>query len=426
MSGPNPPPVGGSYLGLLRRNSAFRRFYLASLISLAGDWFMTVALLDLIMERTGKAALATLVVVCMNLPVFLVTPWAGAQVDKMDRRKLMIGVDLVRALAALLPLLATTPDRLPLAYLAVCFISVGSAYFDPAADSAVPNLVAAEDLGRANAFLSSAWGTMMAAGASVGGLVTVYFGRTTSFLVNSATFLCSSLLLLTIRVPFSERDPSTKQHPPLAQALREAVAYARARPRVLALILGKSGYGLAAGTVALLSVFGNQMDRHLNGAAQGGGARGIALLLSARGLGAVLGPVVLQAMLGSAPREDDRTSFAVGPCIFIFGLGYLGLSLGYGYMPWLATACVLIAHMGGGGQWMAATYGLQREVTDELRGRVFAFDYGLVTLTISVSSLITGLVADRYGAVPVVMALALMSMVIAGIWMQATRKLWRL
>lgn len=386
---------------------------------------MTVALLDLILERTGKAALATLVVVCMNLPVFLVTPWAGAQVDKLDRRKLMIGVDLVRAVAALLPLLATTPERLPLAYLGVCFISVGSAYFDPAADAAVPNLVAAEDLGRANAFLSSAWGTMMAAGASVGGLVTVYFGRNTSFLVNSATFLFSSLLLLTIRVPFSERDPEAKAHPPIARALREAVAYARTRPRVLALILGKSGYGLAAGTVALLSVFGSQMDRQLNGMGHGG-ARGIALLLSARGLGAVLGPVALQALLGSTPRQDDRTSFAVGPCILIFGLGYLGLSLSYGYLPWLATAGVLLAHMGGGGQWMAATYGLQREVPDELRGRVFAFDYGLVTLTISVSSLVTGLCADRYGAVPVVMALAVMSMVIAGIWIQATRKLWRL
>lgn len=432
MSGTYTPPVGGSYLGLLRRNSAFRKLYFASLISLAGDWFMTVALLDLILERTGKASLATLIVVCMNLPVFLVTPWAGAQVDKLDRRKLMVGVDLARAVAALLPLLATTAERLPIAYLAVALISVGSAYFDPGADAAVPNLVAPEDLGRANAFLSSAWGTMMAAGASLGGLVTVYFGRTTSFVVNAVSFLVSSLLLLTIRAPFSERQPGAdKVHLPLMQSLREAVDYARVRPRVLALILGKSGYGLAAGTVALLSVFGNQLDKHLSSvagvASQGsGGARGIAMLLSARGIGAVLGPMALQAMLGSAPREDDRTSFAVGPCILLFGLGYLGLSVGYSYAPWLAALCVLFAHMGGGGQWMAATYGLQREVPDELRGRLFAFDYGLVTLTISVSSLVTGVVADRYGAVPVVMALAVMSVVIALIWIQVTRKLWRL
>ncbi len=122
-----PIPVGGSYLGLLRRNRDFRLFFIGVVISLIGDWFLVVALLDLVLELTGRASLATLVVVAFNLPVFLVAPWAGTQADRVDRRKLMILVDVCRAAAALLPLLATTPSRLWLAYLGMALISVGSA-----------------------------------------------------------------------------------------------------------------------------------------------------------------------------------------------------------------------------------------------------------------------------------------------------------
>ena len=84
VTGP-PIPIGGSYLGLLRKNHDFRRFFVAVVISLIGDWFLVVALLDLVLELTGKASLATLVVVAFNLPVFLVSPWAGTQADPLHQ-----------------------------------------------------------------------------------------------------------------------------------------------------------------------------------------------------------------------------------------------------------------------------------------------------------------------------------------------------
>lgn len=385
---------------------------------MAGDWFLTVALLDLVLELTGRAALATLVMVVMNLPVFLVAPWAGTQVDKLDRRKLMIVVDIVRTGAALLPLLATTPSRLIFAYAGVCLISVGAAYFEPAADAALPNVVAPEDLGRANTLLGSAWGTMMAAGATLGGLVTVYFGRTASFVVNALSFFVSGLLLLMVRAPFSE-DEAHKRPPKPQQAVRESIGealkYTRTHPRVLALVIGKGGYGFVAGAVALLTVFGQQ--GLLGGPS---GPKGIALLLTARGVGALVGPFLLRVFV----RKNELLNFAVGPCIATFGIGYLGLALGHDI--WFGAACVLLAHGGGAAQWLAATFGLQREVPDALRGRIFAIDYGLVTLMLSTSSLIAGICADRYGARPVVMALSGLAVVWAGVWLMFTRHLWRL
>src|SRR3954452_8116682 len=108
---------------LLRTNRDFRLLYFGSLISLGGDWFLTVALLDLVLQLTGSATLASLMLLCQTLPIFLITPIAGHTVDKVDRRKLMIAVDLLRIGACLLPLLARTPGTLPFAYAGVILIS---------------------------------------------------------------------------------------------------------------------------------------------------------------------------------------------------------------------------------------------------------------------------------------------------------------
>src|SRR5260221_7542272 len=134
------------YLHLLRHNRDFRLLYLGTLISLGGDWFLTVALLDLVLQLTGSATLASLMLLCQSLPIFLVTPFAGHVVDKVDRRKLMIVVDLLRTGACLLPLLARTPALLPFAYAGVILISIGSAYFEPAAQAALPHILEAHEL----------------------------------------------------------------------------------------------------------------------------------------------------------------------------------------------------------------------------------------------------------------------------------------
>src|SRR5712692_8501304 len=130
------------YWRLLRDYRDFRLLYIGTLISLGGDWFLTVALLDLVLSLTGSATLASLMLLCQMLPIFFVTPVAGHVIDRVDRRKLMILVDVVRTAACLLPLLARTPALLPFAYAGVIIISIGSAYFEPASQAALPNIVA--------------------------------------------------------------------------------------------------------------------------------------------------------------------------------------------------------------------------------------------------------------------------------------------
>jgi MFS family permease len=399
------------YLRLLRNNRDFRLLYLATLISLGGDWFLTVALLDLVLELTGSATLVSLVLLFQTLPIFLFTPHAGHVIDRLDRRKLMIGVDLLRIGACLLPLLARTPAMLPFAFAGVFLIAVGSAYFEPAAQAALPNIVSGEELAAANVLMGSTWGTMLVAGAGIGGAVTALLGRDASFVFDAASFGVSALLLARMRVHFSEARASNGRHAPFLESIRETFRFARSQPRVLGLLAVKGGYGLGAGVVAMLGVFGKEVFR--------AGAWGIGLLFAARGIGALFGPFLLRGAIG----RNDGQYRAIAFCIFAFGVGYAALAFSTS-LP-LGFLAILFAHLGGGAAWQISTYGLQREVPDSIRGRIFSADYGMVTLTMAVSGLASGLASDRFGPMAATIGTASVCLLFGIVWAIATWRLWR-
>jgi MFS family permease len=397
------------YWRLLRANRDFRLLYIATLISLGGDWFLTVALLDLVLELTGSATLVSLILLCQTLPIFLFTPHAGHLIDRIDRRKLMIAVDLLRIGACLLPLLARSPAMLPFAFAGVFLIAVGSAYFEPASQAALPNIVATEDLAAANVLMGSTWGTMLAAGAGIGGAVTALLGRDASFLFDACSFAISAVLLMRMRGQFSEQRGDA--HPPFLESVRETFRFTRAQPRVLALLSVKGGYGLGAGVIAMVGVFGREVFH--------AGAWGIGLLFAARGIGALLGPFLLRGTV----RGDDAQYRAIAFCVLGFGVGYAALalskSLAFGF------AAIVFAHLGGGAAWQVSTYGLQRETPDAIRGRIFSADYGFVTLTMALSALAAGIAADHFGATAATIGTASVCLLFGVVWAIATWKLWR-
>jgi MFS family permease len=369
-----------------------------------------VALVDLVLKLTEQATLAALISLAMSLPVFVLTPWAGAVADRRDRRQLMIWMDLVRAGAALLPLLATTPARLLFAYVGVSIISICSAYFEPAADAALPNLVAPEDLGRANVLFGSAWGTTMALGAMLSGMVTAYRGQTTAFVIDSLSFVVSALLIYGIRAPLTQQSGAYPVRTTLADSMRQTADYARTQPQVLALLMVKLVSGLGGGLISLLAVFGETTFQR--------GAQGVSLMLIARGTGATLGPLLINATvrLGQQCR-------AIAPALALFGLGYIGLSLSPNIM--VAMVAVVLSHIGATVMWQATAYTLQTVVPDHLRGRVFAADNGVWTLSYSLSSLTAGVLADRYGIRTAALGFGLFAVFSALLWGVSTYRLWR-
>jgi MFS family permease len=219
------------------------------------------------------------------------------------------------------------------------------------------------------------------------------------------------LLLLGVRRPFSaprEHD----EHVGIVQATRETVAYARRDRRVWALISVKFGFGAAAGVLALIAVFARQVFH--------AGDVGFGLMMAARGVGALLGPFFGHRLAGQGHR---RLLPVIACSLATFGIGYA--SLGIAPALWLAALSVLLAHLGGGSQWVLSSYGLQRIVPDHIRGRIFAFDFALITLSLGASSLATSWLADQIGPRPAVVIAGGIALVWAGIWWLLTRAVRR-
>ncbi|MBW3588665.1 MAG: MFS transporter [Actinobacteria bacterium] len=400
-----------TYFSFLRENRDFRRLWLAHLISLGGDWFNSVALLGLVFALTGSAFYASVVLAANMLPHFLVSPVAGVVVDRFDRRKLMITSDVLRAVLALGMLLVRSPSTVWIGIACLAGIATLAAFFTPSSQAAIPNLVSPKELGRANVLMGSAWGAMLAIGAALGGLVATVFGRDTAFIVNSASFLVSALLIVSVRGRFSEDRPKTPSFHPIRD-IAEGLRYAKSHGEVMALLATKGGFGLGAGVIALVAIFGEQVYR--------AGDLGIGILFGARGLGALAGPIMARAFV----KDDKRKLFiAIGAAMALYGVAYAIFQS----MPllWLAAIFATIAHLGGGAQWMMSTYGLQAITPDHVRGRIFAFDFGLVTLTMSASLLIAGRLAELFDVRDVMLGLALIEIAYAGIWMLGSKRFWK-
>ena len=187
--------MGGSsdprpYLRLFQRNPAFTRLYAAQLISFAGDWFATVGLLGLALELTGSTAVASLVLVLQTGPFFLASPYAGhlGRSTRSPAPARGVGPRAGRDRAGI-PARSRDASTLWIALVCVALLSVGSAFFEPTSSASLPNLVEKDDLPVANALIGAAWGTMLAVGAALGGLVAAVAGRDAAF-VDQRRQLC--------------------------------------------------------------------------------------------------------------------------------------------------------------------------------------------------------------------------------------------
>jgi MFS family permease len=397
-------------LTLLGRNGDFARLYTAELISFAGDWFATVAILGLVNQITGSAALTTLVLVAQMIATAAFSPIGGYLADRLDRKRLMIGADIVRVLLALGYLLIDGRGDVWLAFVLTAGISALSAVFTPASNASVPNLVDPEDLPAANVLVGAAWGTMLAVGAALGGVVAAAFGRDAAFVGDAVSFVLSAVLLVGIRRRFAEA-PVRAEHPRMFEAIRETVRYARRDRRVLALLTVKGGFGLGAGVIGLLPILALEVFD--------AGDRGTGILWGFRGIGALVGPFLVSRFT----RDLRSLLAAIGVAFVVYGVFYGAVPLMTSLWP--AAVLVMLAHLGGGAQWTLSTYGLQRIVPDHIRGRVFSFDFGLVTLTLALSILIGGWAADHFDPRAVMAVMAGVALTYAVVWSVATTPLRR-
>jgi MFS family permease len=409
--------------GVLRRNRDFRRLFVASLVSMIGDWFSFVAVAGLLNQLTHSTSVAGYAYAAMVLPIFFASPIAGSLADRMDRRTMMIVADIVRVPMAASLVIAAHYHSVPLLLTAVVLLGVAAAFSDPVASAALPNLVNDQDLPTAQAMFSASWGSMLIVGAALGGLTSAYLGHNVAFVVDAMSFLTSAFVLWRIQTPMqtfevsrsraatpivertskrsgagpghgaranertlgagpghgaraNERTLGAGQLPPLRP-------YLRSSPAVMRLLLAKIGVSCANGIVGLLP--GLAIERFA------GNEKSSGFLFAARGLGALCGPVLARRVAGNQP--------SLRGILWICGISTMTYAAAYALlplMPWFIGVMMLvaIAHLGGGAQWTMSSYGLQRLTPDQLRGRVMSIDYALATFTIGASALVAVWLAD--------------------------------
>ena len=397
------------YLDLLRRERDFRRVYVAQLIALGGDWFAIIPLLILLPQLTGTGVYGALVLATDTLLFALIAPYAGTVVDRLDRRRVIVVANTVAGLAALLLVAVRTEATAWVALVAIGLVASAKAFSQPAGTAALPNLVDAEDLAAASVLSGASWGTMLAVGAALGGLVAATLGTTVCFVIDAVLLLGAAVLTARTSRPFSDPSLPARERRPVLEDLGEAASYARREHRVLALITCKSGPAFGNGAISLFPLYG--------AAAFGLGPLGIGLMFSARGVGALIGPLLLRRRA----TDPARLYGVLAGSMAVFGLAYLALGVTDWY--WLVLVLLVVAHAGGGANWILSTYGLQTVVPDSLRGRVFSADYTLATLVIAGSQVAFGLLSE---VVPARELLALsggLVLAYAGAWWLATRRL---
>ena len=398
-----------TYWTLLRFNADFRRLYLARLVSFAGDWFLVVPLVGLVYEATDSALAASAVLAAQALPAALLAPLTGMVSDRFDRKTVLVVSDLFRAALAFGLLATDAVGAVWYPLLLVFLEGAGAAFFYPASTGSLPNVVTEDELPAATTLMSTAWGTMAAFGAAAGGVFATVVSRDAAFVVNGATFLVSAILVARVVTSLQDQTASSANK---RRSNTDAFRYIFSHRRARALLSSKGVHSLCSGgAVSLFALMSITIFET--------GDAGTGALFGARGLGNMIGPMVGVAIFG---RSTKRLLGSIGWMMALWGVGYL--LVGLAPSLFLATAAVWLAHMGGGAQFTFSTYGLQDLMPDNVRGRVFALDFALHALAITVSALIVGALAETLPIRGLLMALGLVAIVFGSTWTAITHTYW--
>lgn len=381
----------------------------AQVVSYLGDWFAFVALAGLVEDVTDSRFLVSLVLVSMTIPGLFMSPIAGSFADRFDRRKILIVVSILQALAALLLLLHSVAG-IWITFVSQCLIAALASFVGPSSSASVPNLVDNDDdLRKTNALFGSTWGTMLAVGAALGGVFAAVFGRNAAFIANAVSFVVAALLFSGVKRPMqSERTQNSNKGRvrPIAD-MKEAINVAKKDPVILALLCSKMTFAVGAGIVSQLAVLASNVFNV--------GDSGRGLLIGVRGIGSGLGPILGARIAG---RDMAKLLKVCGYAGLVFAVCYVGAALS----PFIGMAAVFIAlaHLSGGAQWTLSTLGLQMEAPDHVRGRVMAGDMAMVNTMIGFTSILAGLTSQFIGVRPAIIIFAAAAAVASVVYLFAT------
>jgi MFS family permease len=370
------------------RERNFALLWTGMTVSLLGDGVLLVALAWQVYELSNTPSAMAVVGLAMTVPHVALLLFGGVASDRFDRRRLMIASDAVRGGAiGILGLLAVTGQlRLWQVFLLVGVYGAGTAFFGPAFDALVPDIVPEEGLAQANAveqFVRPAAHGL--AGPALGGLLIAAGGSGTAFLVDAATFLVSMACLLRVRTPAMAKELSGPSA--VVDDVREGFRFVRGNAWLWATLLAATfAYLLFTGPVDVLLPYLVKNDL-------GAGPGALGLILGAGGVGAITAAVAVGTL--GTPRRAMTFVYLAWTVSTLTLVGY-GLARA-AWQAALVSFAFNALETAGTVVWLTTK---QRLVPRHLLGRVSSFDWfistGLVPLSFAVVAPVTAAIGARH------------------------------
>ena len=364
----------------------FRLLWSGMTVSLVGDGIFLVALVWQVYELSDAPTALSVVGVAMTVPNVVFLLIGGVVSDRFDRRRVLLAADVVRGVTVAAMGLLSLTGHLELWHLMVlaAFYGGGTAFFGPAFDAIVPDLVATDLLIQANALdqfvRPAAW---RLAGPALGGFLVAWIATGGAFLVDAATFAISIIALLLMSPHPIEARP--KEDPTTAFAeVREGFRFVRKRVWLWGTLLAAAfAYLLFIGPqeVLLPLLVKNRW---------GGNPLSLGFILAMGGVGAI-GAALFMGQRGT-PRRFITFMYVAWTLSTLAVAGY-----GLAHVPWQAmVACFLFNALETAGTivWVTTK---QRLVPRHLLGRVSSLDWFISIGLLPLSFALTGPAANLFG-----------------------------
>jgi DHA3 family tetracycline resistance protein-like MFS transporter len=381
-------PGGVARVGLLDplRDPDFRKLWTAMCVSLLGDGAFLVAIAWQVYELSNTPTAMSVVGIAMTVPTILFLLLGGVASDRFDRRRIMVGADLLRALSGLVLAALALSGALEVWQIAglAALYGTGAAFFAPAFDAVVPDIVPSERLAQANALDQLVRPIVFRmAGPALGGLLVASGGAGLVFALDSASFLFSAATLLLVRVAARPAAARTRS---VARDLAEGWRFVRGRAWLWATFASAAvAYLCFMGPVEVLLPYIVKNDLE-------GSARDLGMVFAAGGIGSVA--------CAMAMGQSDIPRRAIGFIYVCWTLATLAIA-GYGVAGavWqLMLAALAFNALETAGTIVWATL-KQRHVPRTMLGRVSSIDWlisiGLLPLSFALTGPVAGAIGTR-------------------------------
>ena len=372
--------------GEVIRSRRYFPLWLGQLVSSFGDTLHYVALVVLVFQLSGQGLAVAGLVAVEIAPVLVLGPVAGVIIDRFNRKAILIGSDLVRALLALS---LVWPQGVWHAYVVAAGLSAAGVFFNPTVNAVIPALTTPQQRLAANSVSWSTARLVQILAASIAGGVIAAVGTGPAFALNAATFAISAASIATLRIPAHAGQlaaGATRGLGAFFADARAGLAYARRDGFVSRLLIVQSLASLAVGaTGAMLVVLS---ERHLHQPPSG-----FAWLIAAIGAGALIGPLIPNTF-----ARDYRNARWLFVPYLIRGIGDILIAV-FTPVP-VALAILFVYGLNTSTGMVVFNSTIQGAIPDALRGRVFTLlDVSWSTFRL-VSLGLGGLIVDRFGIEP--------------------------